>query len=145
MANGLPKYFVCRWIVGIQPTIKFLPRSFFGHFYCQSRCFSRLGILVLQIRWWPVLQQGLKSIFIHSDSFFNILVPSKCFFSLPAVILSCFRSQLSTADGIIAVWNNDYSILMSSEISGSCWNFVSMLDANCFFTSLSAKASHLIL
>ena len=48
-ANGLSKHFVCQ-LVGIQSMTKFLPRVFFGYFYCLSCRFSRLGLSGLQIR-----------------------------------------------------------------------------------------------
>ena len=59
-------------------------------------------------------------------------------FTLPVAILGRFCPQPSPADEIIAVRNNDHSISMFLETSGSCWNFFAMLVANYFLTSLSA-------
>ena len=88
---------------------------------------------------------GIANQFLGSDRLFNILVPPTYSFSLTAVIASHFLSQLSTADEIIAVRNNNHSISILSDTSGSFRNFVAILDANCFLTSLSTRASHLIL
>ena len=45
---------------------------------------------------------------------------------------------------MIADLNSSHFFSMSSDTSGSCLNLDDMLDANCFLTSLSSKASHLI-
>ena len=58
---------------------------------------------------------------------------------------SRFWPQHSAAEEMVADLNNDHSISMSSETSGSSRNFADMLDANCFLSSLSSKVSHLIL
>ena len=66
-------------------------------------------------------------------------------FSLSPATLSRFCPQLSTADEMITDLNGSHSFLMSSDASGSCLNLDDMLDAHCLLTSLSSKASHLIL
>ena len=73
--------------------------------------------------WWPVLQQGLKSILLCLVSL-NILVSGRCSFLNNELILSRFSPQ-RWADEIIAIWS------MSSEISESR-NFYAMLDAKLF-------------
>ena len=65
-------------------------------------------------------------------------------FLLSPATPSRFRPQLSAADEIIADLNSSHSFSMSSDTSGSCLNLNDILDANCFLTSLSSKAYHLI-
>ena len=65
-------------------------------------------------------------------------------FSLSPATLSRFLPQLPAADEMIADLNSSHSFSMSSDTSGSCLNLDDILDANCFLTSLSSKASHLI-
>ena len=45
---------------------------------------------------------------------------------------------------MIADLSSSHSFSMSSDTSGCCLNLEYILDANCFPTSLSSKASHLI-
>ena len=65
-------------------------------------------------------------------------------FSLSPATQSRFRPQLLAADEMIADLKSSHSLSMFSDTSGSCLNLDDMLDANCFLTSLSSKASHLI-
>ena len=65
-------------------------------------------------------------------------------FSLSPATLSRFRPQLSAADEMIVDLNSSHYFSTSSDTSGSWLNLGDILDANCFLTSLSSKASRLI-
>ena len=68
---------------------------------------------------------------------------TKNFFLIPTAIFNHFCPKLSTANEIIAVWNNDHSVSMSLETQRSSRNFDTIFHANYFLTSLPTKDSHL--
>ena len=65
-------------------------------------------------------------------------------FDLLPTTLSRFLPQLLAADEMIADLNSRHSFTLSSDALGSCLNLVDILDTNCFLTSLSSNAFHLI-
>ena len=143
--NGLPKNFGCRWIVGTQPTTKFLSSAFFGHFSAWAAAFCASEYRDSKSDDDVFCNKALYASFFVRIASLTSWFYQSVLFSLLAVVLGRFCPELSTADEIIAVRNKDHSISMCSETSKSCQNFAAILDAICFLTSLSARASHLIL
>jgi len=96
--DRLPKYFVCQWIVGIQPTTDL------HFFYCQSCSFSRPSILGLQINEDLFCNKVLECIFLYLSSFFNILVPPDCSFLIIPPSSAAFAQSIEQLNQWSLIW-----------------------------------------
>ena len=102
-----------------------------------------LGIPGSRIRWWPVLQQGLKRNFLCSDNFFNSLVPPRCYF-----LTTRRHSEPISSTAFNSWWNYRLSEQRPLFHLNVLKKFCKLLELCCwagFLTYLSARASHLIL
>ena len=110
-----------------------LPSEFFAHFYCLSFGLSRIGIPNVKSGDDPFYIKALKASFFARIASLISWFQQGVLFSLPATILSLFRSQLTTADEITAV-RNDYLPVI----------FRNLGKLSVSSDSLSARTSHLI-